>query len=115
MELKEGLELISKVCREAEDCDACPFNANTKGAVYCTLDNIGDGKNINIICKVAERMKKQEEKAMTIKELYEWALKHNVEDKELYAINENGNYKTVTEETLTKLNDGVLIDSGGKQ
>lgn len=49
---------------------------------------------------------------MTIKDFYEWALSHDVEDAELYVIDSNENYAVVTEEKLLKLIDGdVLIDS----
>lgn len=49
---------------------------------------------------------------MTVKDFYEWALTHDLEDAELFVIDSNENYAVVTEGRLLKLADGdVLIDS----
>lgn len=52
---------------------------------------------------------------MTIKDFYEWALAHDVEDAELYVVDSNGNYATVTTSRLENLADGgIVIDSLAK-
>lgn len=53
---------------------------------------------------------------MTIQELYDLALNHNAEDKELYIVDSNGNYAEVTEDRMIKLADGgLLVDTIAKQ
>ena len=74
MELREALKLIADTCQKADDCPECPFSFGVDRN-RCSIDNIGVGENIDLICEAIEEVKKQAEKPMT------------VEDAQLYVVN----------------------------
>lgn len=75
MELREGLELINKICKQVDSCLNCPLSIG-ESKNYCPIDSIEVGKNIDLICKVVEEAKKQAEKPMTVEDAQVYVMNH---------------------------------------
>ena len=75
MELREALKLIADTCQKADDCPECPFSFGVDRN-RCSINNIGVGENIDLICEAVEEVKKQAEKPMTVEDAQVYVIKH---------------------------------------
>ena len=75
MELREALKLIADTCQKADDCPECPFSFGVDRN-RCSINNIGVGENIDLICEAVEEVKKQAEKPMTVEDAQVYVMNH---------------------------------------
>ena len=76
MELREGLEVLCEMCQSRKVCNGCPLNVDDcdDDGEMCGL--LCNGFNIEMICRTAEKEKKQAEKSMTVEDARMYVMNH---------------------------------------